>query len=188
MDKAHLVGIHKAGIAHHVAAIGQIDRQYRTPSMLNSTGAMIVEILIIMSPNIATGEVGLNPAQEFGIDGHEVLELSVLRTLFDHPDLSIAVHNLSLDFTDLLIDENPIIFLTAENFFPCFNHTFRAQRIGLTRPPQNGLGFLPGFQKRFIRPFRGKGGPGSILVEKLNGIESNSSPKTEGGIQRFQSA
>ena len=67
---------------------------------------MIVQIFIIVSPNIATGEVGLNPAQEFGIDGHEILKLSVLGTLFDHPHLSIAFHNLSLDFTDLLIDED----------------------------------------------------------------------------------
>ena len=123
MDKAHLVGIHEAGIAHHITAVGQIDREHRTASMLDGTGPVVVQIFVIVSPNIATGKVFLNPAQEFGIDGHQVFKLSVLRTLFDHPHLSITIHNLGLDFTDFLIDEDPIIFFSAQNPLTRFHHT-----------------------------------------------------------------
>ncbi len=35
VDEADLVGVHEAGIAHHVAAIGQVDGQHRAASVLH---------------------------------------------------------------------------------------------------------------------------------------------------------
>ena len=35
VHESYLVGIHEAGVAHHVAAIGQIDRQNRSAAMFN---------------------------------------------------------------------------------------------------------------------------------------------------------
>jgi hypothetical protein len=36
MDEAHLVGVHEAGVAHHVAAVGQVDGQDRPAAVLYS--------------------------------------------------------------------------------------------------------------------------------------------------------
>ena len=40
---ADLIGVHEARIAHHVAAVGQVDRQHRAAAVLDGRGAVIVQ-------------------------------------------------------------------------------------------------------------------------------------------------
>src|SRR5882724_8247192 len=56
MNKANLVGVHEAGIAHHVAAIGKVNRQDRAAAILDSAGAMVVEFFVIMRVDVPAGE------------------------------------------------------------------------------------------------------------------------------------
>ena len=35
VDEADLVGVHEAGIAHHVAAVGEVDGQHRSAAVLH---------------------------------------------------------------------------------------------------------------------------------------------------------
>ena len=151
--------------------------------MLDSTGSVVVKIFIIVGSNVPTREVGLNPAQELGIDCHDVFELAVPRTLLDHPNLTVTLNDLGLDFAHFFIDQDLIIFLTLDNFLTCLNHALGTKRIGLPGPAQGGFGFLPRFQKRLVRPLGRETGIGSILVEKLKGLESRLSPKTENRIK-----
>ena len=53
VHKANLVRIHEAGIAHHVAAVGQIDRQHRSAPVRHRRGAVVVQLLVIVSFNVA---------------------------------------------------------------------------------------------------------------------------------------
>ena len=39
MDEANLVGVHEAGVAHHVAAVGQVDGQHRSAAMLHGAAS-----------------------------------------------------------------------------------------------------------------------------------------------------
>ncbi len=56
MDKANLVGVHEAGIAHHVAAVGQIDGQHRTAAMGHGRGAVVVQLVVVVRLDVAAGE------------------------------------------------------------------------------------------------------------------------------------
>ena len=43
VDVADLVGVHEARVAHHVAAVGQVDRQHRAAAVLDRRGAVVVQ-------------------------------------------------------------------------------------------------------------------------------------------------
>ena len=63
MDVADLVGVHEARIAHHVAAVRQIDRQDRAAPVFDGTRAVIMQALIVVGTNIAAGKVLLDPTE-----------------------------------------------------------------------------------------------------------------------------
>ena len=154
MNVAHLIGIHEAGIAHHVAAVRQVDRQNGAAAVLDGAAAVIVETFVVVGRNVAAGEVLLDPFEELHVDRHQVFGLAVLRTVFDHPDLTIAFDDLGFDFADFLVKQLRPVLLAADDRFPRFLDAFRTERIGLARPAQSRLGLLPGLQQRLFRPLR----------------------------------
>src|SRR4029077_2031255 len=85
VDVANLVGVHEAGIAHHVATVGEIDGENGAAAVADVGGAMLVKALVIVSGNIAAGELRFDPLQEFGVNGHHVFVVAVLRAFLDHP-------------------------------------------------------------------------------------------------------
>ena len=70
MNVAHLVGIHETGIAHHVAAVREIDGQNSAAAVPDRAAAVIVKVLIGVGRNVAAGEVLFNPFQELDVDCH----------------------------------------------------------------------------------------------------------------------
>ena len=44
VDEADLVGVHEAGIAHHVAAVGEVDGEHRAAAVSDGRGAVIVQL------------------------------------------------------------------------------------------------------------------------------------------------
>ena len=87
---------------------------------------MVVEIGIVMGANITARKIALNPAQKVGINCHEVFVFSVLRAVFHHPDLVVTFHNLGFDFSNLLVNQDLVIFFPGNNLFPSFDDAFRA--------------------------------------------------------------
>ena len=43
VDVAHLVGVHEARVAHHVAAVGQVHREHRAAAVADARGAVAVD-------------------------------------------------------------------------------------------------------------------------------------------------
>src|SRR3989442_13935587 len=70
MDITYLVGIHEAWVAHHVAAIREINREYGAAAMLDRTAAVVVKVLVVMCRNVAAWQGLFDPFQKFHIDGH----------------------------------------------------------------------------------------------------------------------
>ena len=105
VNVAHLVGIHEAGIAHHVAAVGEIHRQNGAAAVLDGAAAVVVQTFVVVGRNVAAGEVLLDPLEELHVDGHEVFGLPVLGAFLDHPDLAVALDNVGLDLADLLMEQ-----------------------------------------------------------------------------------
>src|SRR6266404_8891750 len=95
--ETHLVCVHKAWITHHVAAVGQIHRQHGATTVLNGTSAVIMQGLIVMSSDVATGEHFFDVRQELRVNSHHILEVSVSQAVLDHPDLAISFEDLRLN-------------------------------------------------------------------------------------------
>ncbi len=173
MNIAHLIGVHEAGIAHHVAAVRQVDGENRAASVLDGACSVIMETFVVMGWNITAGKILLDPFQELDVDRHEVFGKTMLRAILDHPDLTIALDDFGFHFTDFFVKKLCPLLLASDNRFPSFLHALGAERIRLARPTQGGLGLLPGLQQRLLRPLRCKRKCRVKPVEVLNGIERN---------------
>ncbi|HZS55254.1 MAG TPA: hypothetical protein VFA65_12695 [Bryobacteraceae bacterium] len=55
---------------------------------------------VVMSANIAARKDVLQMLRKCRIDGHQVLERTMLGALFDHHDLAVALDDLCLDLAD----------------------------------------------------------------------------------------
>ena len=97
--------------------------------------------------------------------------MSVRRTILDHPDLTIAFDDLSLDLADVLIDQRRYFALAREDLLTRLDHTVRAKRIGLPREAERRLRFLPRFEEWLVRPFRRERRVRLKLVDGLDRVE-----------------
>ena len=73
VDEADLVGVHEAGVAHHVAAVGEVDGEDGAAAMGDGAGSMIVQGLVVVGADVAAGEDLFEVLEEGGVDGHDVL-------------------------------------------------------------------------------------------------------------------
>jgi hypothetical protein len=69
---ANLVRIHEARVAHHVAAIRQVDRQHRAAAKLDVRGPVAVDIRIFGSTKVAAKEKRFDSFEERRISRHHV--------------------------------------------------------------------------------------------------------------------
>src|SRR5215470_14872218 len=185
MNVTHLVGVHEAGVAHHVAAVGQVNRENGSAAMANGARAMPVQVFVIVRGDVAAGEIALNPRKKLGIDGHQVFVLAVDGAFLHHPDLTITLDDLRLNFADLFVDEvTPVLFAVQDRLTGFFN-AVRTERIGLPRPAERRLRLLPRLQQRLIRPFRGEGRVRIVFVEELYGLEGYAGSLAERPIERL---
>jgi hypothetical protein len=77
--------------------------------MFDCARTMVVEPFVVVSPNIATWKILLDPFQELHVFGHHVFELAVFRTFLHHPNLPVALQNRKRAwFTDTLEDVNGV--------------------------------------------------------------------------------
>src|SRR5882762_6618049 len=57
VDVANLVGVHEAGIAHHVAAVGEVDGEHGAAAIADVRRAVLVQAFNVVRGNIAAGEL-----------------------------------------------------------------------------------------------------------------------------------
>jgi len=171
VNKTDLVRIHEARIAHHVAAICQVDGQYSTASIFDRRSPVVMKLFVVVRLLVAARKKSLDVRQEFRIHRHQVFKVSVFGAIFDHPDLAVTFDDLGFDLTNLFIDQRRDIAFAADDLFACFDHAVRAERICLAREAKSRLGFLPRLKDRFIRPFRYERGIWFELIDRSDGVE-----------------
>ncbi len=154
VDESHLVGVHEAGIAHHVAAVGQIDGEHRSAAVFHRRRSVMMQLLVVMRRDVASGEHFLQMLRERGVDRHHVFEVAVGRAVFHHQNLAVALDDLRLDLADLLVHQHFMRQVPVENLLPDFRHALGAQRIGRPRPAQRRLRLFVRLQQRLFRPLR----------------------------------
>ena len=168
-----LVRIHETGIAHHVAAIGEVYREDRPAAVADRARTMLVQVLVIVRRNVAAREILLDPIEKLRINGHHVFVLAVDRAFLHHPDFAIALDDLRLYFADLFVHQIAPVFFPLENRLARILDAARAQGICLPWEAECGLRFLPRLQQRFVGPFRSERWVRIVLVKKMDRIEGN---------------
>jgi hypothetical protein len=114
VDKPDLVGVHETRVAHHVAAVGEVDRQYGSTAVCNGARSVVVERFIVVRADVAPGECLLQMPVEGGIDRHHVLEVAVDGAVLHHQDFPVPLHDPRLDFPNLLMEQVFVILLSVE--------------------------------------------------------------------------
>ena len=169
MDEADLVRVHEARVAHHVAAVGQVDRQDRAAAVLDRAAAVVVELLVVVRADVAARERLLEVLEERRVHRHHVFEVAVDRAILDHQDLAVALDDGGLDLADLLVEEDLVVALAVEDLLARLAHADRAERVGLARPAERRLHLLPGLLERQVGPLRREGAVRLHAVERVEG-------------------
>ena len=156
MNETNLVGVHKARVAHHVAAVGQIDRQHRSAAVLDCRRAVIVQLLVVVRLHVAAGEERFDMLEKLRVDRHHVFEMAVVGTFLDHPDLAVALDDLSLDLADFSLTKvatsrSPLRICSRASI----THFGQSESV-CTRKAKRRLRLLPRFQDRLVSPLRGE--------------------------------
>ena len=168
MDEADLIGVHEAGIAHHVATVGEIDGEHRSAAVQHGAAAMVMELLVIVGADVAAGEDFFEVLEEGGVHGHDVFKVAVGGAVLHHEDLAVALDDLGLDFAGLFVHQNFERQLAIDDLLADFRHALGAEGIGGARPAERRLGFLVRLQEWLIRPL---GRKRRILVDAVHSVE-----------------
>jgi hypothetical protein len=143
-------------------------------------------LLVIVRRDIAPGEVLLDPLEEPDVDGHEVFGQPVLGTVLDHPDLAVALDDVRLDLSDLLVEKRRPVLLPADDGRAGLADAGRTQRVGLSGPAQGRLGFLPRLLERLFGPSGCERGLDVVLTDVLNGVKGDTGRVTDRRIDESE--
>jgi hypothetical protein len=174
--KPDLVRIHEARVAHHVAAVGQVDREHRAAAVLDGRRAVVVQLLVVVRAHVGARERFFEVLEEGRVHRHDVFEVAVQRAILDHQDLAVALDDLGFDFADLFGEQDRVVALAVEDFLAGFTHADRTERIGLARPAERRLHFLPRLLQWPIRPLRDKA---RVRLDAVQCVEDD--PRALGG-------
>jgi hypothetical protein len=167
MHEAHLVGVHEARIAHHVAAVGHVDGQHRAAAVGHRRGAVIVQLLVVVGADVAARKALFQVLEEGGVDGHHVFKVAVLGAVLDHQDLAVALDDLGLDLTHLLVEQHFLGQLAVQNLLADLGHALGTERVGGARPAQRRLLLLPALLQGLVGPFGRERWVGADAVQPL---------------------
>src|SRR5881394_1852141 len=110
MHEANLVGIHETWIAHHVAAISEVDRENCAPSVADRAMAVIVKRFIAVRSYVAARKNCFEMPQKLWINRNYVFKVTVRRAILNHKDSAVSLEDRGLDFAYAFSLEDRDIF------------------------------------------------------------------------------
>ncbi len=152
VDEADLVGVHEAGVAHHVAAVGEVDGEDRAAAVGDGGGAVVVQLLVVVGADVAAGEDLFEVLEEGGVDGHHVFKVAVDGAVLHHQDLAVALDDLGLDLADLLVEQDLVGQLAVHDLLADLGNALGTERVGGARPAEGRLLLLVGLQEGLVAP------------------------------------
>ncbi len=150
----NLIRIHEARVAHHVAAIGQVDSQNCAASKLDIRSAVTMHVFVFGSAEVATKEERLDAPQKLRVSRHHVFKLPMLRTIFAHHDLAIVFYDLSLDLAGMLVHQRFERSCARDHGVANFFNAGWTKTVGLTREAEWRSSAFIGFEQGTRRPVR----------------------------------
>ena len=161
VDEADLVGVHEAGIAHHVAAVGEVDGEDGAAAVGDGGGAVVVQLLVVVGADVAAGEDVFEVLHHRRVDGHNVLEVAVDGAILDHQDLAVALDDLRLDLADLLVEQDLVGELAVDDLLTDLGDALGAEGVSGAGPAEGWLLFLIALEERLVAPLGGEAGVGA---------------------------
>jgi len=165
VDEADLIGVHEAGIAHHIAAVGEVDGENRAAAVGDGRGAVVVELFVVVGADVAAGEDLFEMLEEGGVDGHQVFKVAVDGAVLDHQDLAVALDDLGLDLADLLVEQDLVRQLAVDDLLTNLRDAPGAERVSGAGPAEGRLLFLIALEKRLVAPLWREAGVGAERVQ-----------------------
>jgi len=103
---------------------------------------VVVKLLVVMGADVAAGEALFEVLEEGGVDRHHIFKVAVLGAVFDHQDLAVALDDLGLDLTHLLVEQNFMGQLAVEDLLADLGNALGTERVCGARPAEGRLLFL----------------------------------------------
>jgi hypothetical protein len=125
MDVARSVCIHKAGRAHHVAAIREINDQVRSASRPDAVWSVIVHLAVADTCKVPTECKAFHLSKEIRVVRERILERPMSLARLPHEDTVSFLQNLRLN-DPRVFPEIGDVTLTAKQCFYRFAITVRA--------------------------------------------------------------
>jgi hypothetical protein len=125
---------------------------------------VVVQLLIVVSLDIATRKHGFDVRQKLRVDGHHVFEVPVIRAILNHPNLAVAFDNLRFDLTNLLVDQNRHSCLPLRMFSRASITQFGHNESVTLGQPSVGFVFCQDFSSGLSDHFGVKDGLGLYLL------------------------
>src|SRR4029077_5672406 len=154
-------------------------------AIADGAGAVTVQFFVVMRRNVAAGEILFNPLEELGVGGHQVFAFPMDGAFLHHPDLAIALNDLSLDLAYLLVNEVGPVLGAVDDGVASFLDAAGAERVGGARPAEGGLALLPRLQHGLVRPLRSERRIRPKPIEDLDGVESQPGRLAKGPVERL---
>src|SRR5439155_14593217 len=186
VNVADLVGIHEAGIAHHVAPVGHIHGQDRAPAKLDRGTAVTVDVFVFRAPEVSAKEETFNTAGEVRVGGENILKRPVFLARLAHEDSTVFLYDLRLDFARVFVSQQGQVGIPIDDGGAYFGHTARAKGVcDSGKTEGRGRAFIA-LEHLARRPLRSR--ELSFRKPPVNGLESLPGQVRKPGNQRCSPA
>ena len=148
----HLVGVHEAGVAHHVAAVGEVHGEDRAPAVADGGGPVAVHILVAEGPVVAPREPALDDLVELHVDRADVVEGPVLGAGLGDPQLVALLVEGGPDLAQVAAHQLLELPLAAQYLLAGLDDAPGTQGVGLTRVAQRRARSLVRLRQRSRGP------------------------------------
>ena len=158
VDVADLVRVHEAGVAHHVAAVGEVHGQHRAAAVADGRGAVAVDERVPERAEVASRVAALDDVVEVDVDRAQVVEGPVVGAGLGDPELAALLVEGGPDLAEVAVHEVGEVALPAQDPLPGLDHAAGAQRVGLAGVAERRAGPLVGLRQRARAPTSGSRG------------------------------
>jgi len=122
MHEADLVGVHEAGIAHHVAAVWSSQWSARNRGRISLSKIRDDAVSRRVRANVAAGNTSSKCFEKTRVNGHQVFKAPMLGAFFHHQNLAVALDDGGFDFADLFVHQHFVGKVAIENLLADFGH------------------------------------------------------------------
>ena len=156
VDVSNLIGVHEARVAHHVAAVRQVDRQHGATAVLDRGSPVAMDQVVAQGPIITSWKTPLYRSRELRVDREQVFKRTVLLAILADENLAVFLDEVRLDLAHVAVHQIGDVSLSADDLLPGLDNTAGTKGVGLARIAEGRHGTLVRLEQRSRCPSRGR--------------------------------